>query len=113
MKDCVFCRIAAGELPATVVYRGLDMMAFRDSHPQAPTHILVVPLKHIESVAALQAGDVDLMGRLIATAKDIAQNEGLDPGFRLVINSGRQGGQTVFHLHVHLLGGRAMHWPPG
>ncbi len=113
MSNCVFCRIAAGEMPATVVYRGIDIMAIRDIHPQAPTHILVIPLKHIESLTAMQADDVDLMGRLIVAAKDIARNEGLDPGFRLVINSGRQAGQTVFHLHVHLLGGRAMHWPPG
>ncbi len=112
MSNCLFCKIIAGEAPATLVYRGIDIVAFRDIHPQAPTHILVVPIKHIESVAAMQPGDVDLVGRLIATAKDIAQNEGL-PGFRLVINTGPESGQTVFHLHVHVLGGRRMTWPPG
>jgi histidine triad (HIT) family protein len=113
VSDCVFCRIATGTAPSTVVYRGADILAFRDAHPQAPTHILVIPIKHIESVADMQPGDVDLMGRLIATAKDIAHREGLDKGFRLVINSGREAGQSVFHLHVHVLGGRPMHWPPG
>jgi histidine triad (HIT) family protein len=112
MSNCLFCKIIAGELPATMVYRGIDIVAFRDSHPQAPTHILVVPIKHVESVAAMQPGDVDLVGRLVATARDIAHNEGL-AGFRLVINTGREVGQSVFHLHLHVLGGRLMHWPPG
>jgi histidine triad (HIT) family protein len=112
MSNCLFCQIIAGELPATIVHRGIDIVAFRDSHPQAPTHILVVPIKHVESVAAMQPGDVELMGRLVAAAKDIAHNEGL-AGFRLVINSGREAGQSVFHLHLHILGGRPMHWPPG
>jgi histidine triad (HIT) family protein len=112
MSNCLFCTIIAGELPATIVYRGIDIVAFRDSHPQAPTHILVVPIKHVESVAAIQPGDVDLVGRLVAAAKDIAHNEGL-AGFRLVINTGREAGQSVFHLHLHVLGGRPMHWPPG
>ncbi len=113
MSPCLFCQIAAGDRPATIVHRGEDVLAFRDIHPQAPTHILIMPIKHIESVAELQAEDAELMGRLIATAQEIAKAEGLAQGFRLVINSGRQAGQTVFHLHVHLLGGRAMHWPPG
>jgi histidine triad (HIT) family protein len=108
----LFRSIIAGELPATMVYRGIDIVAFRDSHPQAPTHILVVPIKHVESVAAMQPGDVDLVGRLVAAARDIAHNEGL-ASFRLVINTGREAGQSVFHLHLHVLGGRPMHWPPG
>jgi histidine triad (HIT) family protein len=112
MSKCLFCKIIAGELPATMVYRGSDIVAFRDSHPQAPTHILVVPIKHVESVAAMQPGDIDLVGRLVATARDIAHHEGL-AGFRLVINSGREAGQSVFHLHLHVLGGRPLHWPPG
>ena len=112
MSNCLFCKIIAGEVPATMVYRGIDIVAFRDIHPQAPTHILIVPIKHIESVAAMQPGDVDLIGRLISTAKDIASNEGL-AGFRLVVNTGREAGQSVFHLHVHVLGGRSLHWPPG
>ena len=112
MSTCPFCKIAAGEVPATMVYRGIDIVAFRDIHPQAPTHILVIPVKHIESVATMQPGDVDLVGRLLATAKDIAHNEGLT-GFRLVVNNGAEAGQSVFHLHVHVLGGRRLTWPPG
>jgi len=112
VSDCPFCKIAAGELPAAIVQRTPDVIAFRDIHPQAPTHILVVPIKHLVSVADVQAEDVELMGRLIATARDIARDLGLR-GYRLVINTGREAGQSVFHLHVHLLGGRAMHWPPG
>ena len=112
MSGCLFCRIVSGEAPATIVHRNADIVAFRDIHPQAPTHILVIPAKHVESVAHLEPGDADLMGRLITTAKDIAAQEGL-AGYRLVINTGREAGQSVFHLHVHLLGGRSMHWPPG
>ena len=113
MTNCVFCKIAAGEMPATIVQRTADLVAFRDIHPQAPTHILVIPTRHILSVAEMQDADVDLVGRMIAFARDVAQNEKLGNGFRLVINSGPQAGQTVYHLHVHVLGGRAMHWPPG
>jgi histidine triad (HIT) family protein len=113
MSGCLFCRISAGELPATIVYRSDDVIAFRDLHPQAPTHILVIPTRHIVSVADLQEGDAAVMGRLITVAKEVAQAENLSAGYRLVINSGTQAGQSVFHLHVHLLGGRAMHWPPG
>jgi histidine triad (HIT) family protein len=112
MSNCLFCKIINGEAPATMVYRGIDIVAFRDIHPQAPTHLLVVPIKHLESVAHMAPGDVDLMGRLIATAKDMAANEGL-ASYRLVVNTGREAGQSVFHVHVHVLGGRAMHWPPG
>ena len=113
MSSCLFCQIAAGERPATVVYRGNDVIAIRDINPQAPTHILIIPTKHIVSVAEADVEDEDLIGRLISTAKAIAQQENLSNGYRLVINTGSQAGQSVFHLHVHLLGGRAMHWPPG
>ncbi len=113
MSGCLFCRIIAGELPATIVYRDDDVIAFRDAHPQAPTHILVIPTRHITSVANVQDSDAALLGRLIIVAKQVAQTEKLDAGYRLVINTGTQAGQSVFHLHVHLLGGRAMHWPPG
>ncbi len=113
MSSCLFCQIAAGERPATIVQRGDGVLAFRDIHPQAPTHILIIPIKHIESVADLQPEDIGLVSRLIAAAQEIARAEGLAQGYRLVINSGRQAGQSVFHLHVHLLGGRVMHWPPG
>ncbi len=110
--SCLFCQIAAGERPATIVHRDDDVIAFRDINPQAPTHILIIPKKHIVSVADAAVEDEDLIGRLLITAREIAQQENLK-GFRLVINNGAQAGQSVFHLHVHLLGGRTMHWPPG
>ncbi len=113
MSACLFCQIIAGERPATIVQRSADVVAFRDIHPQAPTHILIVPTKHIVSVAELTVEDEQLIGRLMGVVKEIAQQENLGKGYRLVINNGPQAGQSVFHLHVHLLGGRAMHWPPG
>jgi histidine triad (HIT) family protein len=113
VSSCLFCQIAAGERPATFVYRDADVIAIRDIHPQAPTHILIMPTKHIVSLAESSAEDDGLIGRLIITAKTIAQQENLSKGYRLVINTGAQAGQSVFHVHVHLLGGRAMHWPPG
>ncbi len=113
MSPCLFCQIVAGERPATFVYRDDDVVAIRDIHPQAPTHILVIPTKHIISVAEATVEDEGLIGRMMTIAKTIAQQENLSKGFRLVINSGPQAGQSVFHLHVHLLGGRVMQWPPG
>ena len=113
MSSCLFCQIAAGERPAVIVYRGDDVIAIRDINPQAPTHILILPTKHIASLAEMTREDEGLLGRLIAVAKAIAEQQDLSKGYRLVINTGPQGGQTVHHLHVHLLGGRAMHWPPG
>ena len=110
--SCLFCRIIAGELPATIVYRADDVVAFRDVNPQAPTHILVIPTRHIASIADTQDSDAEMLGRLITVAKQVAQAEKLS-GYRLVVNTGPEAGQSVFHLHVHLLGGRAMHWPPG
>jgi histidine triad (HIT) family protein len=110
---CLFCQIAAGERPATIVQRSDDVVAFRDINPQAPTHILIIPTKHVVSVAEATVEDEGLIGRLISVAREIAQQENLSQGYRLVINTGSQAGQSVFHLHVHLLGGRAMHWPPG
>ena len=113
MSSCLFCQIAAGECPATIVHRSDDVVAFRDINPQAPTHILIIPTKHIVSVAEATVEDEGLIGRLMTTAREIAQQENLSKGYRLVINNGSQAGQSVFHLHVHLLGGRALHWPPG
>ena len=113
MTQCSFCRIASGEMPANIVFRGDDILAFRDINPQAPTHILVIPTKHVMSVSEMQSGDSDLVGRLIATAAEIAKSDNLHQGYRLVINTGPQGGQSVYHLHVHILGGRQMTWPPG
>jgi histidine triad (HIT) family protein len=111
--DCLFCRIAAGEIPSTRVHQDDLIVAIRDINPQAPTHILLMPIAHIGSVADLTAADAPLLGRLFATAASLARDEGLDNGWRLVANVGADGGQTVGHLHLHLLGGRSMHWPPG
>ncbi len=113
MSTCLFCQIAAGERPATIVYRSDDVIAIRDINPQAPTHILIMPTKHIVSLAEMSVEDEKLIGRLITVANEVARQENLSKGYRLVINTGAQAGQSVFHLHVHLLGGRAMHWPPG
>jgi histidine triad (HIT) family protein len=112
--ECLFCRIARGEVPATVVYQDDRLVAFRDIAPRAPTHILVVPREHIPSVRELGEDDGALMGHLLVTAHGIAAVEGIaEAGYRLVANVGRWGGQSVEHLHFHLLGGRAMSWPPG
>jgi histidine triad (HIT) family protein len=110
---CLFCKIVAGEIPSKKVFEDDLTYAFRDINPQAPTHILIVPRKHIASLAELEAADRDLIGYLHLVANRIAKSEGLSKGFRTVINTGPDGGQTVDHLHVHLLGGRAMTWPPG
>jgi histidine triad (HIT) family protein len=113
MDECLFCRIVAGEIPATVVHETDDVLAFRDIAPQAPTHVVVIPKAHHRDAAALASADPTLAGRLLAAATDVAESEGLTDGYRLVLNTGRDGGQTVFHVHVHLLGGRAVTWPPG
>jgi histidine triad (HIT) family protein len=111
--ECIFCQIIAGRKPADIVYQTETIIAFRDIAPQAPTHILLVPRKHIVSIADLSAEDAPLMGDLMLAAKAVAEQEGISHGFRLVVNSGRPAGQSVFHLHFHLLGGRRMAWPPG
>jgi histidine triad (HIT) family protein len=111
--SCIFCRIVAGAQPAQIVHRDGDVLAFRDVRPQAPTHILVISTRHVTSVAALTEADADLAGRLLLAAARIAEQAGLHNGYRLVTNIGRQGGQSVDHLHIHILGGRQMHWPPG
>ena len=111
--DCLFCRIAAGEIPATKVHEDDLVFAIRDINPQAPTHVLVMPLAHVVSAADLTEGDAPLLGRLFAVAAGLARREGLDGGWRLVSNVGPDAGQSVDHLHVHLLGGRPMTWPPG
>jgi len=113
-NDCIFCKIAAGEFGGPPVYQDDDVTAFRDINPQAPTHILLIPNRHIESVSHASQEEQALLGKLLMVAADVAKEEGLDDnGYRLVINKGVYGGQTVFHLHVHLLGGRRMTWPPG
>jgi histidine triad (HIT) family protein len=113
-ESCVFCKIVTGETKATVVYHDEQVTAFRDRHPVAPTHILIVPNKHIESVGALEAEDEQLMGHLFTTARRLAEDEGIARGgYRLITNTGANGGQSVFHLHVHLIGGQRMRYPMG
>ncbi|MGI8924753.1 MAG: histidine triad nucleotide-binding protein [Fimbriimonadales bacterium] len=110
--DCLFCKIVSREIPADIVFENDACLAFGDMNPQAPTHILIVPKKHVDSMASATSAD-DLQSLLLA-ASEVARQEGIDrAGYRVVINSGQQAGQTVLHLHVHLLGGRAMAWPPG
>jgi histidine triad (HIT) family protein len=111
--DCLFCRIASGEIPAARVHDDDLVFAIRDINPQAPLHVIVLPREHIASAADLTEASGPLLGRMFAVAADIAGREGLDGGWRLVTNVGADGGQSVAHLHVHLLGGRAMGWPPG
>jgi histidine triad (HIT) family protein len=113
-SDCLFCRIIAGELPSSQVYADDSVVAIRDISPQAPVHVLLLARKHIASARELTPADGDLLGKISAAATELATREGIvDDGYRLVINVGRNGGQTVDHLHVHMLGGRAMTWPPG
>ena len=114
VADCVFCRIAAGEIPATVVHTDDLVVAFCDLAPRAPTHILLIPRRHVASAAELTEADAPMLGRLFAVAADLARADGIaDGGYRLVTNVGQDGGQTVAHLHWHLLGGRSFDWPPG
>jgi histidine triad (HIT) family protein len=111
---CVFCRIVARELPATIVYEDEQVLAFRDAQPQAPTHILIIPKEHITGPLDLDDSRVFLAGKLITAAGRIAQQEQIAAdGYRLVLNQGAHGGQSEFHVHLHLLGGRRMTWPPG
>lgn len=113
-SDCLFCKIAAGEIPSTRIYSDETLYAFRDIKAAAPQHILLIPRKHIQSVAHLEAEDATIMGELMVTARRIAEQEGFaKEGFRCVINTGDDGGQTVGHLHLHLLAGRHLTWPPG
>ncbi|HEX5015682.1 MAG TPA: histidine triad nucleotide-binding protein [Candidatus Limnocylindrales bacterium] len=112
--NCLFCKIAAGDIPSDKVHEDEAVVAFRDIAPRAPTHILVIPRDHIASAADLTETDAPLLGKLFGTIAEIARREGIaDSGYRLVSNVGRWGGQTVDHLHIHLLGGRAFQWPPG
>jgi histidine triad (HIT) family protein len=113
MSACVFCRIVRGEAPARIVYQDEDVTAFHDLRPRAPTHILIVPNRHIAGVAEIEPEDSALLGKLFVVARRLAEQEGIVGGYRLVVNNGLQAGQSVFHLHVHLLGGRPLGWPPG
>ena len=113
-NDCLFCRIAQGEIPAELIRSDPDALAFRDINPQAPTHILIIPKAHVASVSDLDPAQAELMGKLFLAARELAEREGIaQEGYRMVVNAGAAAGQTVFHIHMHLLGGRGMAWPPG
>jgi histidine triad (HIT) family protein len=114
MADCIFCRIIAGEIPSTRVYQDDAVYAFRDTNPAAPSHILVVPRRHIATLDDANDGDAALLGSLMTTARTLAREEGMvEGGYRVVMNVGAGAGQSVFHIHLHVLGGRALAWPPG
>jgi len=110
--DCLFCKIARGNIPADTLYEDDDILAFRDIAPQAPVHFLVIPKKHINGPSSLAPDDEQLIGKIMRKGSEIAQKEGIDH-YRVVFNNGEQAGQTVFHIHMHILGGRDMNWPPG
>jgi len=114
MSDCIFCRIAAGEVPAVKVFENDELLAFRDIRPQAPQHVQIIPKRHIDTIQELGEAEIGLVGRLVLTANRIAKELGVaESGYRLVFNCLSDGGQEVFHIHLHLLGGRQMGWPPG
>ena len=114
MNECLFCNMVSGAIPCNKVYENEYVLAFRDIDPKAPTHILIIPKKHIKTLNEINENDQDLLGELLLTAKKIAKDEGIDTsGYRTVFNCNSDGGQTVFHIHMHLLGGRQMAWPPG
>ena len=113
-NSCIFCKIVSNEAKATIVYRDEQVTAFRDANPVAPTHILLVPNKHIESVGTLEAEDEQLMGHIFTVARKLASEAGITKGgFRMITNTGTDAGQTIFHMHVHLIGGRRMRYPMG
>ena len=112
--NCLFCKILAGDIPADIVYESDTAIAFRDINPQAPTHVLIIPRKHISTINDIEDGDHAIVGSLYSAAREIAAAEGLsDVGYRVVMNCNEDAGQTVFHIHLHLLGGRTLTWPPG
>ncbi|MEY3635765.1 MAG: hypothetical protein RL147_194 [Actinomycetota bacterium] len=112
VSDCIFCKIIAGEIPAEIVYRNENVVAFNDLNPQAPTHVLLVPTLHTENAAGVAKNSATIIAALFLAADEIASQRGLE-GYRTVFNTGEAAGQSVFHAHLHLLGGRAMAWPPG
>jgi histidine triad (HIT) family protein len=114
MSDCLFCKIISRDIPASIVYEDDQLVAFNDINPQAPTHVLVIPKRHIATLNDARPEDDQLVGEMVRRAAAIAKERGLSAGgFRTVFNTNRDAGQTVFHIHLHLLGGRSMHWPPG
>lgn len=114
MSDCLFCRIIRRDIPASIVYEDDRLLAFNDINPQAPTHVLIIPKQHIESLNALAPGEDAIVGEMVRRAAAIANTRGIaESGYRTVFNTNRDAGQTVFHVHLHLLGGRSLTWPPG
>lgn len=114
MEDCLFCKISSGKIPAHIVFENTDVVAFHDIHPAAPTHLLIVPKKHISTINDCEKQDESLLGQMILVAKSLAKQNNLnDAGYRLIFNVNSDGGQQVFHIHLHVLGGRQMTWPPG
>lgn len=112
--DCIFCKIASGEIPAKINVQNDEIIAFDDINPRAPTHKLIIPRKHIETINDIEAQDASLIGQMVLTAKQLAKEAGIDEhGYRLVFNCNKGAGQEVYHIHLHLLGGRTMQWPPG
>ncbi|RLA31363.1 MAG: histidine triad nucleotide-binding protein [Gammaproteobacteria bacterium] len=113
-SDCLFCKIVADEIPADIIHESPDAIAFRDINPQAPTHVLIVPRRHISTINDLDESDTDAVGQLFLAARNIARQEGFaEDGYRVTMNCNAAAGQTVFHIHLHLLGGRNFTWPPG
>lgn len=113
MVDCIFCRIVRREAPARIIYQDDEVTAFHDAHPQAPVHVLIVPNRHIVGIAQTRPEDAPLLGKMLVVARQLAEELNVTDGYRLVVNSGPLSGQSVFHLHLHLLGGRPLRWPPG
>lgn len=113
MTDCLFCKIVSGEIPSSKVFENEEFLAFNDIDPKAPVHVLVIPKKHFENISNLSVTDEKLTAGLMTVASKIADQEKLSKGFRIVINTGLEGGQSVFHVHAHVLGGRSLTWPPG
>jgi histidine triad (HIT) family protein len=114
MADCIFCKMARGEIKPDVVYEDDEVLAFRDMNPQAPTHFLVIPRRHIATTNDLEAGDTELVGKMYLAARQVAADEGVaERGYRMVMNCNPEAGQSVYHIHLHVLGGRPMNWPPG
>ena len=113
-EDCLFCKIVAGDIPADIIHESETVLAFRDINPQAPTHVLVIPRRHIATINDLEPDDREVVGDLYLAAKAIAAAEGIaEPGYRVAMNCNEGAGQSVFHIHLHLLGGRSLGWPPG
>lgn len=114
MSECLFCKLVSGEISSDIVYENDEVIAFRDQNPQAPTHVLVIPRKHISTVNDLTAEDNNVVGEMLLAAKAVAAQDGIaEDGYRLIMNCNKGAGQTVFHIHLHVLGGRVMNWPPG